>query len=90
MLIPTRPRVWASHPCRKPAVKDLSVIETFVALFDTFLAAMWVAMGCVVAVNTLPPDLVADAEPVAPSFDVAMPAPQDTDARPSLVATAQH
>lgn len=69
-------------------MKNLAVIETFIALFDTFLAAMWVAMGCVVVVNAMPPDLVADSEPVAPSFDVAVPVAQEADARPSLIAAA--
>jgi len=72
-------------------MNNLSVIESFIALFDTLLAAVWVAMGCVVAVHALPPDLVADSEPVTPSFDVAAPSlqpSQPVQANATLVVAA--
>lgn len=65
-------------------MKAHHALETFIVFFDTLLAAMWVAMGCVVALNTLPLDR-ADAVPAQPAFDAAMPAlpiPQETEAGP--------
>jgi len=67
-------------------MKSLTLLESFIVLFDALLTATWVAMGCVVIVHAMPPELVADSTPVPPSFDIAMPVPQPADAGLSLAA----
>lgn len=62
-------------------------IELCVALFDTSLAVLCFALGCAVVIASLPPELVADSEPVPASFDVAMPA-WEAVAAGSLVVAA--
>ena len=60
-------------------MKSHALLETFIVFFDALLAAMWVAMGCVVVVHAMPAELVADSAPVQPSFDIAMPAAQEVE-----------
>ncbi len=67
-------------------MKSLPALEFFVALFDTLLAALGVVLCCAAVVAALPPEVVANAEPVPASFDGAMPTWDGVEADTLVVA----
>ncbi|MEP7100893.1 MAG: hypothetical protein ABI781_10310 [Burkholderiales bacterium] len=42
-----------------------------------FAAALFAILAGTLAVHAMPPEAVANSAPVQPSFDIAMPAPQE-------------